>query len=45
MRSLAHALNREALKKYVKKFNFTKLDKLEGIEINGMLEIGISVYY
>ena len=39
-----HALNKEALKKYVKKFNFTKLDKLEGIEINGMLEIGINVH-
>ena len=39
-----HALNKNALDKYVKNFNLTKLDKLEGIEINGMLEAEINVH-
>lgn len=39
-----HALNKKALDKYFEHFHQTKLDKLEGIEINGMLECEIEVY-
>ena len=39
-----HALNKNALDKYVKNFSLTKLDKLEGIEINTMLETEINVH-
>lgn len=39
-----HALNKKALDAYVKNFKSAKLDKVEGIEINAMLETDIEVF-
>ena len=37
-------INKKELDHYIKNYNYVKKDKLEGLEINGMIECDIKVY-
>ena len=39
-----YSFNKKALDHYIKNYNYVKTDKLEGLEINGMIECDIDVY-
>ncbi len=39
-----YSFNKKELDHYIKNYNYVKTDKLEGLEINGMIECDIKVY-